>query len=339
MCSKQFIPTHSRVITVLKVKFYLRLIFFSGLCLLPLSTAGQAGEKPRLVLVVKTLTDQDYFVSMKAPLLKRASELGLEASIIAPPHESDVARQIEMVDDLIVGRKTDVIAVVPNGTKAIVPVLQDAHEAGIPVIVVDTMTEGESQWPYIGTLNIDAGKSAANFIRQHLEGKGKVALISGPVSNLVHKERSEGFLEEMKNFENISLVSWLSTRRCTSWEAVLLVDRLLSEHPDLAALFCTNDPMAIGASSAIGPHKKSDIVIVGYDASLAACLKVQEGMLDATIAQFPTRMAVLAVEAAKDLLDGKRVPAVINAGSKVIDKDNVNAFIEKYRTREEKDEN
>ncbi|MBW1768563.1 MAG: sugar ABC transporter substrate-binding protein, partial [Deltaproteobacteria bacterium] len=255
------------------------------------------------------------------------------------PHESDVARQIEMVDDLIVGRKTDVIAVVPNGTKAIVPVLQDAHAAGIPVIVVDTRTEGESQWPYIGTLNIDAGKSAANFIAQHLEGKGKVALISGPVSNLVHKERSEGFLEEMKNFENISLVSRLSTKRCTSWEAVLLVDSLLSEHPDLAALFCTNDSMAIGASSAIGPHKKSDIVIVGYDASLAACLKVQEGMLDATIAQFPTRMAVLAVEAAKDLLDGKRVPAVINAGSKVIDKDNVNAFIEKYRTREEKDEN
>jgi ABC-type sugar transport system substrate-binding protein len=299
-----------------------------------ITTTFQAWGEPRLVLVVKTLTEGDYFPSMKAPFERRASELGMDASVIAPPHESDIALQIEMVDDLITGRKANVIAIVPNDSKTIVPVLEDADSAGLFVIVVDTKIEGKSPWPYIGTQNFMAGKSAANFIAKRLGGKGKVAVISGPVSHLVHKERAEGFLEEMKKFENISAISWLSTRRSTGWEAVLLVDRLLSDYPDIDALFCTNDPMALGASAVIGPQKKKDIVIVGFDASLKACLKVREGPLDATIAQFPTRMAELAAETAKALLGGKRIPKEINSGFKVIDKDNVNAFIEKHMARE-----
>jgi len=291
-------------------------------------------ERPHLIFVAKTLMDHDFFLSMQEPFARRAAELGMEASIIAPHHETNVAQQMEMVTDLIAGKKADIIAVAPSGPRAIVPVLEEADAVGIPVIIVETKIEGDSHWPYVGTANAEAARSAASFIAERLKGKGKIAVISGPSSVRAHKERAEGFLDEIKQLEGMHVVGWLLTDSYAYWEAASFADQLLSEHPDLAALFCTNDAMAVLACSTIGPDRKKDIVIVGFDASLAGCRKVQEGMLDATVAQFPSKMAVLTAEIARDILDGKAIPDTIDSGSEVIDKHNVDDFIKKYQAKD-----
>ena len=113
-----------------------------------------------------------------------------------------------------------------------------------------------------------------------------------------------------------------------------VAENIIQAHPDLAAIYATNDEMALGALKAVEGAKK-DIIVVGFDGQKDALASIEEGKLSATVAQHPFQEGYFGVEAAIKAIKGEEVDSRIPTPIEVITKDNVAEFKEKIRKQME----
>src|SRR6266550_1113859 len=136
---------------------------------------------PAVALVVKTLNNA-FFIEMEKGARAAADSLGLKLEVQAPEREIDVEKQMQIVENLIQGQ-VGVIALVPSGSREIVPAVVKANAANIPVVTVDTRVDapalsaaGGHVATFIGSDNVDGGRMAGEFVAQRLNGQGRVAV-------------------------------------------------------------------------------------------------------------------------------------------------------------------
>ena len=289
-----------------------------GATILALGVAALAcnrggGERPTVALVVKTLNNP-FFVDMERGARAAADSLGVELIVQAPEREIDVEKQMQIVENLI-QRRVGVLALVPNGSREIVPAVVEANRAGIPVVVVDTRVDaaalraaGGETATFIGSDNVDGGRLAGHHVAERLGGAGTVALIEGIPGHETGDSRLRGFREAIAEHPGVRIVA----SQTANWErdrAFDVAQNLLQAHPDLDAIFAANDVMALGAVEAIAAAGRAgEVVVVGFDAQDDALDAVRAGRMAATIAQHPVEMGRRAVEAAWRILQGERLP-------------------------------
>lgn len=290
-----------------------------GLALAASTAACNRGEKtgasgPTLALVVKTLNNA-FFIDMEKGARAAADSLGLQLVVQAPEREIDVEKQMQIVENLI-ERKIDVLLLVPNGSREIVPAILKANAANIPVVTVDTRVDGPSLKAangkiatFIGSDNVDGGRIAGEFVAQKLGSKGKIAVLEGIPGHETGDSRLAGFRGAIAKYPGITIVA----SQTANWErdqAFNVTQNILQSHPDIQAIFACNDVMALGAVEAIAAAGKTkDIVVVGFDAQDDARTAIRQGRMAATIAQNPREMGRLAVISANRILKGQTVPA------------------------------
>jgi ribose transport system substrate-binding protein len=209
-----------------------------------------------------------------------------------------------------------------------VPVLEQARSRNIPVILVDTDAPFAGKASYVGTDNRAGGALAARHIIS-TTGQGAVALIHGVPGNQSQDDRAAGFEEALKQAPGIQLVA----KQPANSERALgmtVMENILTAHPDLKAVFATNDQMALGAMEAVEARGLgSTIAIVGFDATTEAVQAIQEGKLSASVAQRPTEMGRRSVQAALALLDGKKVEPRIDTGTELVTRSNAASYLKK----------
>jgi ribose transport system substrate-binding protein len=162
---------------------------------------------------------------------------------------------------------------------------------------------------FIGSNNIDGGRIAGRFVAERLGGQGRVAIVEGIPGHETGDSRLAGFRESIAEHPGITIVS----SQTANWErdqAFNATQNVLQSHPDIDAIFAANDIMALGAVEAVAAAGRTgEIVVVGFDALEDARTAIDEGRMDATIAQYPREMGRLAVISADRLLRGETVPA------------------------------
>ncbi len=272
------------------------------------------GEGPTVALVVKTLNNP-FFIDMERGAREVADSLGIELVVQAPEREIDPERQMQIIENLI-QRRVELLAIVPNGSREIVPVIVKANEAGIPVIVVDTRLDsatlaraGGRIVTFIGSDNVDGGRLAGRFVSEALGGAGRVAVIEGIPGHETGDSRLRGFREAVAAHPGITIVA----SQTANWErdqAFNVMQNILEAHPDVQAVFAANDVMALGAVEAIGAASRTDdVIVVGFDAQDDAVTAMREGRMAASIAQHPREMGRRALLAAHEILRGRTVAA------------------------------
>lgn len=285
--------------------------------LLPLVACNRgddAASRPVVALVVKTLNNQ-FFIDMEAGARAAADSLGLTLLVQAPEREIDVERQMQIVENLI-QRKVQAIALVPSGSRELVPAIVKANTAGIPVLAVDTRVDagalqraGGIVQTFIGSDNVDGGRLAGRFLVDQLGGAGRVAVLEGIPGHETGDARLRGFREVVDAASGLTVVA----SQTANWErdqAFNVTQNLLQAHPQLDAIFACNDVMALGAVEAIAAAGRAGrIVVVGFDAQDDAREAVAAGRMAATIAQNPRAMGRLAMESAARLLAGETLAA------------------------------
>ena len=306
-----------------------------------------APERGKVGMILKTLKNP-FFIEMKGAAETRARELGIKLIVRAPEHETDVATQFDLVDGFI-QQGVDVLIIDPNGSSEIIPAIQKANEAGIPVIIVDTRVneeeakrQGVKYVTFIGSDNYEGGKLAAEYMAKALGGKGKVAILEGIPGHETADQRLRGFRDTIKNYPNIKVVA----SQPANWERALAYDvtqNILTAHPDINGIFACNDMMALGALEAVAQMNKLDqVVIVGFDAIEDALKEIKSGRMEATIAQHPEEMGVKAVDIAKQIIDAKKqgkpieqlnIPKEIITPIELVTRDNVDEIIREKRER------
>jgi ribose transport system substrate-binding protein len=273
-----------------------------------------AASKPVVALVVKTLNNP-FFIEMEAGAREVADSLGYELLVQAPEREIDVDRQMQIVENLI-QRRVSVLALVPNGSRELVPAVVKANGANIPVVIVDTRLDaatlsaaGGRIATFVGSDNVDGGRLAGRFLVEALPSGGPIAVLEGIPGHETGDARLTGFREAIAAAPSLRIVS----SQTANWErdqAFTVTQNLLQAHPDLVALFACNDVMALGAVEAIAAAGRTDrIRVVGFDAQDDAQMAIREGRMAATIAQNPRAMGRLAVLSAARLIAGDTLPA------------------------------
>ncbi|HEX6058084.1 MAG TPA: sugar ABC transporter substrate-binding protein [Gemmatimonadaceae bacterium] len=285
-------------------------------------------EGPTVALVVKTLNNP-FFVDMERGAREVADSLGFELVVQAPEREIDPERQMQIIENLI-QRRVDLLAIVPNGSREIVPVVVEANEAGIPVVVVDTRLDaatlaraGGRIVTFIGSDNVDGGRLAGRHVTERLGGAGRVAIIEGIPGHETGDSRLRGFRESIDAHPGITIVA----SQTANWErdqAFNVAQNILQAHPDLQAIFAANDIMALGAVEAVGAAGRTgDVLVVGFDAQDDAIAAMREGRMAASIAQHPHEMGRRAMLTAKRVLDGESVPAEQPVAIRLVTRDSV----------------
>ncbi|MES2523683.1 MAG: substrate-binding domain-containing protein [Gemmatimonadota bacterium] len=284
--------------------------------LLPASAcnrAADAGAKPVVALVLKTLNNP-FFVDMEAGAKAAADSLGFELIVQAPDRETDVERQMQIVENLL-QRRISVLALVPNGSVELVPVIAKANAANIPVIIVDSRVDSAAlaaanatTVTFIGSDNEDGGRVAGTFLGERLKGAGRVVVLEGIPGHESGDARLRGFRSAIARTPGITIVA-SQTANAERDQAFNVMQNLLQSNANISGVFACNDVMALGAVEAIAAAGRAgEIAVVGFDAQDDARKAITEGRMAGTIAQSPREMGRMAVLTAARIIKGEAVP-------------------------------
>jgi ribose transport system substrate-binding protein len=287
--------------------------------------ADQNG-KYNIALVTKAL-DSEFWQVMKEGAEEAAlAEADVALTVQAPQREINIDQQVSIMEDLIL-RKVSVLAVAPAGVSELIPVLDKAQAAGIPVLIVDTDAPWPAKLSYIGTDNRLGGKLAGEFIVKTLGGRGRVAVIRGVLGVATHEDRLAGFQEAIEQAPGIDVIT-IQPANSERPLGMTVMENLLTSHPDLNAVFVTNDQMALGAMEAIAARNSiGKVVLVGFDAGQEAVRAVKAGKMNAVVAQHPYEMGKQAVLAAIKVLKGEPVEKRIDTGTTLVTPENADEFL------------
>lgn len=289
--------------------------------------APPASAKPRVALVLKTLNNP-FFIDMQKGAQEAATRLGVELVVQAAERETDVDKQMQIVENLI-QTKVAALCITPSGSREIVPAIVKANAAGIPVVTVDTRVdaaaaaEAKAQIAsFVGSDNYEGGRLAGQHLVTLTGGKARVAVLEGIPGHETGDSRLRGFKEAIKDAPGIVIVA----SQPANWERDLgfnVFQNMLQAHPDLDALFACNDMMALGAIEAIAAHGRTGkIRVLGFDAVDDARKAIAAGTMAASVAQFPQDMGRSAVESAVKVLRGEAVPADQGVRIELVTKEN-----------------
>jgi len=274
--------------------------FVAG-ALLGAMTVAQAADK--IALVVSTLNNP-FFVTLQKGAQDKAKQLGYDLVVL--DSQNDPAKELANVEDAL-NRGIKLVLLNPADSDAAKASVQAANKKNIPVLTLDRSASGGNVISHIASDNVAGGKLAGELIIKKLGGKGEVAELQGVPGASAARDRGKGFHDAMKSAPGIKVVA-SQPADFDRTKGLNVMENILQAHPNINAVFAQNDEMALGAIKAIEAAKKK-IIVVGFDGTDDAVAAIKSGKLAASIAQQPAKIGSLGVEAADQVLKGKKVPA------------------------------
>jgi ribose transport system substrate-binding protein len=284
--------------------------------------APDAGGKLEIAVIPKSLSHQ-FWLTVRAGAEAKGEEAGADILWQGTSKETEVARQINIVQDMI-NRKVDALVLAACDENALIQTVEQALGAGIPVITIDSGVKSDKPFSFVATDNIAGAEAAADKLADLIGGAGKVGLIPFVPGAATSELREEGFREGIKKYPDIELAAVRYSQSDVA-EGMNVTQDMLTSHPDLKGIFAANESGAIGAAQAIKAAGKSGrIKLVAFDASEEQVNALKEGVIQALIVQNPFNMGYLGVQAALDAIAGKEVEKRIDTGVTVVTAGNIN---------------
>jgi ribose transport system substrate-binding protein len=266
--------------------------------------SGKKGGKMKIGLSISTLNNP-FFVTLKKGAEAKAKELGVE--LITVDAQNDAAKQASDVEDLI-QKGVDLIVINPTDSDAVGAAVTAANNANIPVITVDRSAKSGKVVSHIASNNVEGGKMAGDYLVE-LVGKGaNVVELEGIPGSSAARERGEGFHKAVDGQLNVVVKQPANFDRA---QGLSVMENILQSKSDIKAVFAHNDEMALGALEALKSAGKTDVVVVGFDATEDAVKAVKNGEMAGTVAQKPELIGQKAIETAKQVKEGKKVDKFI----------------------------
>ena len=264
---------------------------------------AQSAGKPKVALVMKSLANE-FFLTMETGAKEYQKHNANQFDLITNgiKDETDTANQIRIVEQMIVS-KVDAIVIAPADSKALVPVVKKAVDAGIIVVNIDNRLDPDVlksknlNVPFVGPDNRKGARKIGDYLAKRLKAGDQVGIVEGVSTTTNAQQRTAGFQDAMKA-GGMKVVSVQSGE----WEidkGNAVAAAMLNEYPNLKALLCGNDNMAIGAVSAVrAAGKQGKVFVVGYDNINAIKPMLKDGRVLATADQYAAKQAVFGIDTA-----------------------------------------
>ena len=276
--------------------------------------APKPTAKSKGTIGVSLLTlDNPFFKIIGDNITAEARKRGYDTIVVSA--DKDIAKQGNQVKDFIV-KRVSAIVLSPADAKSIVPIIQEANTAGIPIFTVDIPCNepGVKIVTQIATDNFGGGKEAgAAMIEKLGQNGGKVAVL--------HFKQAQSCILRVKGFREV-----IDAHNASGKAKIEIVTELesggakdigykaaedaLQAHPDMRGIFAINDPAALGARAALEKANKADqVTLVGFDGMPEGKQAIKEGKIYADPIQFPDKMGVQIVDAIIRHSKGETLPA------------------------------
>jgi ribose transport system substrate-binding protein len=271
--------------------------------------------RPVVALVMKSLANE-FFKTMEDGARRHQQAHANDYDLVATgiKDEQDVARQIELVEQMI-ARRVDAIVVAPADSKALVAAAGRALDAGLVVVNIDNrldagvLADRGLTIPFVGPDNRKGARMVAETVAARLEPGDPVAVIEGAPNAFNGIQRRLGF-EDGARAAGLRIVRSQSAH----WEtarANQVVAAIITEQPDVKAVLCANDSMALGAIAALkAAGRQGDVLVAGFDNISAVQQLVREGQIVATADQHGGELAVYGIEYALQMLHDRQAKPV-----------------------------
>lgn len=271
--------------------------------------------------------DDTFLTYMMDGMKAYAKAHAADVEITFTDAKEDMAKQLDQVENFIVQKK-DAIIIVPVDTSATAPMTKNIVGKGIKAVYVNrnpgNLPDGAY---YVGSEEIVAGRLQMEFLGEKLKGKGNVAILMGKLDNEGALKRTAGNEEVQKNkYPNIKILDkqtglWQRNEGLAKTE-----DWLNRFGKDLNAILANNDDMALGAIQALKDKKRTDIIVVGVDATPDALTSVSKGELAATVFQDAAGQGGGGVEVAMKAAKGEKVQKETWIPFKLVTPENLSQF-------------
>jgi len=285
--------------------------------------AAAGREKASKVGLSLITLNNDYFIAERRGAEEAARRAG--ADLIVADAQSDASRQLNDVQNFI-AQQVDAILIVPIDPDGIVPAIEAANEAGIPVVTMDISASGGEQSTVVRSDNVAGGRLAAQELIELVGGSGKVAELEGTPGVETTNLRHEGFSDEVRASGNVEVVA-RQTANFDRTQGLNVTENILQAHPDLEGIFAHNDEMALGAVRALGSRAGREVFVIGYDAVPDGLEAIRAGTLAGTIAQDPVRLGREAVEQGLAAAAGRPVKKEVFLPVQLVTEDNVEELL------------
>jgi ribose transport system substrate-binding protein len=282
-------------------------------------TAG-GGDSYKMTLVAGVKGDE-FYITMNCGAQAEAKKLGVDLDFQGPD-QFDATLQTPVLNGVIAS-KPDAILIAPTDTKAMYAPIKQAADAGIKIVLVDTTLEqADMAVSQIASDNEGGGRDAAKALAEQIGGSGKVFVNNVKPGISTTDARAKGFEEEAKSL-GLEYVG-LEYNQDQPDKAAAIVKAQLAKHPDLKGIFATNLFGAEGSAAGLREAGKKDTVkIVGFDAGPKQVADLEEGLLQALVAQQPADIGAQGVQQAVAALKGEPTKEKIATGSTILTKENL----------------
>ena len=269
--------------------------------------------KPYVPIVSKGFQHQ-FWLAVKAGAEAKAAELNMDVNFIGPESESQVDKQIEMLQAEY-DKSPAAVCFAALDSQAATPLLEQMQADGIPVIAFDSGVDSDIPVTTAATDNVAAAALAADKMAELVGGSGKVGVIVHDQTSRTGIDRSEGFVNRMAEmYPDIEIIG-PQYGGGDQLKSTDLARGMLEANPDMVGFFGGNEGSAIGVVNAVNELGKSgEIVVIGYDSGIIQINAIKDGTMAGAVQQNPVGIGAKCVEAAAMALQGLEVPSTIDTG-------------------------
>ncbi len=287
------------------------------------SSGGGSSDGKKSIAFIQGVAGDQFYITMQCGIQDEAKKLGATVKTQGP-EKFDPTLQKPIVDS-VVASKPDAILIAPTDVSAMQAPLAAAAKAGIKVVLVDTTVNDPSfAVSQISSDNEGGGKAAFDAIKQLAPNGGKVLVVSVDPGISTTDARVKGFKDAVAADSSFNYlgVQYSHNEPAT---AAKIVTAALQKDPDIVGVFATNLFSAEGTATGIRQAgKQNQVKVVSFDAGPDQVKDLQQGTIQALVAQQPGTIGTDGVQQAMNSLKGKSTTKKIQTGFSIITKDNMN---------------
>jgi ribose transport system substrate-binding protein len=300
------------------------LSLFAGAALAAASVAfpgdAPAQARPKIVVFTKNVTNP-YWKAVRVGADKAGKAMGADIEHAAPTKPDNIEEQTRLVEDWIV-RKPSAIVFAPVDYKALVPSIQKANRAGIPVVIISNRMQEVEFLTYVGSDDETIGYEISQYLIKQIGGKGKIVHIDGVPAAITAQNRKKGLERALKEHPQVELLA-SQPGNYRRLPAVQVFENLMQRFPVIDGVICANDDMAVGVAEALAAAGRGGKTkVVGIDAIPDGAAAILAGKMQASADYSGHDQGFLAVSAAARHLRGEKLPKDIQLPVVIVEKAN-----------------
>lgn len=259
----------------------------------PRTDGDAAPRKPQRYATVVFLSGSEFFNWAYAGMRDAAALLGSDITVeLQGPAEWDASLQARSIEQLI-ARRIDGIVVTAGEANALVPAIDKAMAAGIPVITFDSDSPMSTRLAFVGTNNYNAGWTAGKAMAEWLDGRGEVGISTFPGPDHL-KRRVDGFTDALRQFAPDVRVAATVNDEGDVARAESQITAMLQANPGITGIFCAHGNPGPGAAAAVRNLKRrGQVQILAFDFGTPIIELIESGEIKGTVGQDPYLMGYM----------------------------------------------